>query len=81
MFTRDSVIKVVAQVVGPGHKVDLKQFDLLILVEVYKNVCGMSVVGGDFDTYMKRFNLDELAIASANKSSSGPFDRRLAGQT
>lgn len=58
-----------AQAVGPGHKVDLKDFDLLILVEVYKNVCGMSVVGGDFDTTMRRFNLDELASASASKSS------------
>ena len=58
-----------AQAVGPGHKVDLKEFDLLILVEVYKNVCGMSVVGGDFDTTMRRFNLDELASASASKSS------------
>lgn len=58
-----------AQAVGPGHKVDLKEFDLLILVEVYKNICGLSVVGGDFDTTMKRFNLDELASSSANKRS------------
>jgi tRNA acetyltransferase TAN1 len=63
------VIKLVAQVVGPGHKVNLKQYDLLILVEVYKNVCGVSVVGGDFDMAMKRFNLDELASASASKST------------
>jgi len=60
----------VAQAVGPDHKVDLKDFDLLILVEVYRNICGLSVVGGDFDTAMKRFNLDELA-SSANKSSCG----------
>ena len=56
---------------GSGHKVDLKKFDLLILVEVYKNICGVSVVGGDFDTTMKRFNLDQLASTSASKSSSG----------
>lgn len=61
MLTRDSIIKLVAQAVGPGHKVDLRQFDLLILVEVYKNMCGMSVVGGDFDTTMRRYNLDELS--------------------
>lgn len=30
------VIKKVAAAVGPGHKVDLKSYDLLILVEIYK---------------------------------------------
>lgn len=33
-FKRDDVIKTVARVVGPGHSVDLKNYDLLILVEV-----------------------------------------------
>lgn len=36
IMTRDSVIKLVASAVGPGHAVDLKDYDLLILVEVYK---------------------------------------------
>ena len=33
---RDEVIKTVAAAVGPGHKVDLQGYDLLILVEIYK---------------------------------------------
>lgn len=33
-FNRDLLIKTIAQVVGPGHSVDLKNYDLLILVEV-----------------------------------------------
>lgn len=33
---RDDVIKRVADVVGPLHSVDLKNFDLLILVEIYR---------------------------------------------
>lgn len=36
VLTRDGIIKLVASVVGPGHEVDLKNYDLLILVEVYK---------------------------------------------
>ncbi|ORY06040.1 THUMP domain-containing protein [Clohesyomyces aquaticus] len=59
-FTRDMVIKRVAAAVGPGHKVDLKCYDLLILVEIYQNILGMSVVGSDFDK-LKRYNLAELA--------------------
>jgi tRNA acetyltransferase TAN1 len=33
---RDEVIKTVAAAVGPGHKVDLRGYDLLILVEIYQ---------------------------------------------
>jgi tRNA acetyltransferase TAN1 len=40
---RDTVIKTVADVVGPGHSVDLKNYDLIILVDVIqvsKSFCG-----------------------------------------
>lgn len=36
ILTRDSIIKQVASLVGPGHIVDLKNYDLLIVVEVYQ---------------------------------------------
>ncbi|OMP85956.1 hypothetical protein BK809_0002168, partial [Diplodia seriata] len=58
-LTRDQVIKTVAGAVGPGHSVDLKDYDLLILVDVYKGLCGMSVVGKDFER-LKRYNLSEI---------------------
>ncbi|KAF9638276.1 putative thump domain-containing protein [Lasiodiplodia theobromae] len=58
-LTRDQVIKTVAAAVGPGHSVDLKDYDLLILVDVYKGLCGMSVVGKDFER-LKRYNLSEI---------------------
>ncbi|CCX33795.1 tRNA acetyltransferase [Pyronema domesticum] len=57
---RDEIIKTVAGCVGPAHKVDLKDYDVLILVELYKNTCGMSVVK-DFEKY-KRFNFGQLQI-------------------
>ncbi|KAL8794026.1 MAG: hypothetical protein Q9195_003432 [Heterodermia aff. obscurata] len=56
---RDDVIRQVADAVGPRHKVDLTNYDLLILVDIYRNVLGMSVVGSDFEK-LKRFNLAEL---------------------
>ncbi|KAF1929116.1 uncharacterized protein M421DRAFT_420339 [Didymella exigua CBS 183.55] len=58
-FKRDDVIKTVAAAVGPGHKVDLHGYDLLIFVEIYKNIIGMSVVGPDYDK-LKRYNIEEL---------------------
>jgi tRNA acetyltransferase TAN1 len=85
ILSRDAVIKQVAAAVGPDHQVDLKAYDLLILIEIYqvrfpmrprlspgggkpyenisanhvKNICGMSVVGSDFEE-LKRFNLAEI---------------------
>lgn len=36
ILTRDSVIKQIAPMVGPGHAVDLRDYDLLIVVEIYQ---------------------------------------------
>lgn len=38
-LNRDVVIKQVASIVGADHSVDLKAYDLLILVEIYKVRC------------------------------------------
>ncbi|OAP65397.1 hypothetical protein AYL99_01369 [Fonsecaea erecta] len=62
-INRDEVIRVVAdKIVGLGqgkHSVDLKGYDKLVLVDVYRNVIGMSVVGSEYQT-LKRFNLAEI---------------------
>jgi len=42
-MTRDGIIKAVASLVGTKHKVDLKDYDVLILVEVLK-VCIFSSI-------------------------------------
>lgn len=63
---RDTVIKTVADAVhrlNPDHSVDLVNYGCLILVEVYRNVCGMSVVGAEFEK-LRRFNLSEIYQAS-----------------
>ncbi|KAF2400076.1 hypothetical protein EJ06DRAFT_45884 [Trichodelitschia bisporula] len=73
LLTRDGVIKQVATAVGPGHQVDLKNYDVLILVELYKNVCGMSVVGKEYDT-LRKFNIAEL-YAPASRVTSEPGAR------
>ncbi|KAL3475031.1 hypothetical protein BJX99DRAFT_247809 [Aspergillus californicus] len=58
-FNRDVIIKTVADVVGPEHPVNLKNYDLIILVDVVQNIVSMSVAGSDYDK-LKRFNLAEL---------------------
>jgi hypothetical protein len=44
------------------HVVSLKAYEKLILVDVYRNVVGMSVVGsaGEFENRLRRFNLAEI---------------------
>ncbi|KAK3071429.1 hypothetical protein LTR53_008633 [Teratosphaeriaceae sp. CCFEE 6253] len=59
ILTRDIVIKQVASLVGSGHTVDLTDYDLLIVVEINKNICGVSVIDSSFER-LKRFNLAEL---------------------
>ncbi|PVH89009.1 hypothetical protein DL98DRAFT_508842 [Cadophora sp. DSE1049] len=56
---RDLVIKSIADSISNVHKVDLTTPDKVILVEIFQSVCGMSVVGSDWEA-LKRFNLAEL---------------------
>lgn len=59
ILSRDAVIKQVASIVGPGHVVDLQHYELLIVVEVYQNVCGVSVIDNSFER-LKRYNISEI---------------------
>lgn len=54
------------------HKVDLKNYEKLILVEVYRNVVGMSVVGDarEYETQLRKFNLAEI-YAEGRKRALG----------
>ncbi|KAI1863666.1 hypothetical protein JX265_008883 [Neoarthrinium moseri] len=60
---RDDVIKQIASLIGPRHKVNLTNPDKVIIVELFQTFCGMSVVEGDWDA-MKRYNLNELYVAA-----------------
>jgi len=80
ILSRDSIIKQVASMVGPGHVVDLKNYDLLIVVEVYQNICGVSVVNNDFEK-LKRFNIAEIvdptpadAVKQVQQALGGPAE-------
>ncbi|CAL3971838.1 unnamed protein product [Diplocarpon coronariae] len=56
---RDFVIQAIASSISDAHKVNLTAPDKVIVVEVYQSVCGMSVLGSDWEK-LKRFNLAEL---------------------
>ncbi|KAH8887101.1 hypothetical protein GQ53DRAFT_827646 [Thozetella sp. PMI_491] len=59
-LTREVVINQVAGLINnERHNVNLESPDKTILVNIYRNVCCMSVVGRDWDE-LKRFNLTEL---------------------
>ncbi|KAL8900616.1 MAG: hypothetical protein Q9207_005611 [Kuettlingeria erythrocarpa] len=66
---RDDVIKRVADLVGKPHTVDLKHYDRLILVDIYRNVLGMSIVGSNYED-LKRYNLAEIFEATPTKSEA-----------
>lgn len=60
-LTRDLLIPLVASCVpsGGGHRADLQQPEVVILVEVLKNVCGMGVVE-DYEQ-LGKFNMQTVA--------------------
>ena len=58
-ITRDDVISAVASCVPPGHTTDLVRPDVVVLVEVFRNVCGIGVVA-DYEQH-GRLNLQTLA--------------------
>ncbi|KAI9666641.1 MAG: hypothetical protein M1821_004577 [Bathelium mastoideum] len=80
MLSRDGVIKQVASAVGPGHSVDLRGYDMLIIVEVYKGICGMSVVGSDYDQ-LKRYNLAELYDPTRKPGESAENSKATADES
>ncbi|KAA8566337.1 hypothetical protein MFRU_019g00310 [Monilinia fructicola] len=73
---RDTVIKQVASLVDDNHKVNLTKPDKVIIIEIYQTICGMSVVGNDWEK-LKRYNLYELQSPSTKPKSGGPADAEL----
>lgn len=61
VMDRDDIIHTVAGIVGhdKGHKVDLKNYDKLILIECFRSSIGMAVVDNSFEKY-SRFNLQQI---------------------
>jgi len=59
--SRDLLLAELAGLVPEGHKVELKSPEVFILIEIFKSVCGMSVVQ-DYYRLLK-FNVMEIANA------------------
>lgn len=60
-LTRDVIIKKVAGLIdSTRHVVNLEKPDKVVLIEVYQNSCGISVVDGEYWDELKKYNLTEL---------------------
>lgn len=69
---RDELISNTAKLVGHRHKVDLKGYDKLVLVECFKSVMGLSVVD-EFDE-LNKFNLTQIYEAAAKAQNDAQND-------
>ncbi|KAH9481236.1 hypothetical protein JR316_0005758 [Psilocybe cubensis] len=83
---RTVLIQNVAQCVPEGHTVDLQDPEIFLLVEVFKSICGVSVVKDYYGLH--KFNVAEIAKrndqpqeASRLTVSSTPTDTPAAGTT
>lgn len=71
--TTTSVATTMSSAIVPiEHKVDLKNYEKLILVDVYRNVVGMSVVGEarEHEDQLRRFNLAEIYAEGRKRSDT-----------
>ncbi|KAG6821338.1 hypothetical protein H0H93_000199 [Arthromyces matolae] len=59
VIPRQDLIEHIAKCVPEGHTVELTNPQVFILVEVFKSVCGMSVVQNYYD--LQKFNMQEIA--------------------
>ncbi|KAG6874987.1 hypothetical protein C0992_005660 [Termitomyces sp. T32_za158] len=59
VISRPEFIQSIAQCVPEGHAVELTNPEVFILVEVFKSVCGISIVRNYYD--MQKFNMSEIA--------------------
>ncbi|KAI6355090.1 hypothetical protein MCOR25_008341 [Pyricularia grisea] len=71
---RDDVIKGIASLIDDQrHKVNLTKPDKVILVDMFQNLYGMSVVDGDWDD-LKRFNISEIYSAAAKLAKADSLE-------
>ncbi|EMD31359.1 hypothetical protein CERSUDRAFT_109526 [Gelatoporia subvermispora B] len=77
-ISRDTLIQTIAKCVPEGHIVDLENPEVFILVEVFKGVCGMSVVK-DYYKHQK-YNVAEIAKAK-NQADSADGVTRVGDKT
>ncbi|KAI8816165.1 uncharacterized protein EV422DRAFT_328622 [Fimicolochytrium jonesii] len=65
---RDDLIKEIADIVGAEHFVNLKSPELTVVIDIFKNVCALSVVR-DYPEF-KKYNLEKLVETPADATPS-----------
>ncbi|EHK43680.1 hypothetical protein TRIATDRAFT_300156 [Trichoderma atroviride IMI 206040] len=68
----EAVIKMIAGMVKPEHKVNLRTPDKVILVEIFQMFCGISVVDGKEWEELKRYNINALYDMTGEQKSGNP---------
>ncbi|KAJ7042020.1 hypothetical protein C8F04DRAFT_1078050 [Mycena alexandri] len=72
-LARMTLIEAIAGCVPERHKVDLDDPELVIIVEVFKSICGVSVVRDYYK--LQKFNAVEIASTHASENPSTSINR------
>ncbi|KAL7790369.1 thiamine diphosphate-binding protein [Trichoderma ceciliae] len=75
----EAVIKMVAGMIEPEHKVNLRSPDKVILVEIFQMFCGISVVDGKEWEGLKRYNINALYDMTGEQKSGNAGKATKAG--
>ncbi|KAF8910554.1 hypothetical protein CPB84DRAFT_1763965 [Gymnopilus junonius] len=76
---RPTLIQNIAQCVPEGHTVDLENPQIFVLVEVFKSICGVSVVEDYYQLH--KFNVAEIAKRNDQPSESRLRSSPVRGDT
>ncbi|ROT42709.1 hypothetical protein SODALDRAFT_326861 [Sodiomyces alkalinus F11] len=74
------LIQRIASLIGSRHRVSLENPDKVILVDVFKNFCGMSVVDGSEWVQLRKFNVNELYKVGSSGASRDTDQKNIGGE-
>ncbi|KAF4985388.1 hypothetical protein FDECE_16586 [Fusarium decemcellulare] len=80
-FKSGVVIKKIADLISPNHKVNLTSPDKVVLVEIFQTSCGVSVVDGKQWEELRRYNINELYKLASEEKKSEPAAEGAAKST
>ncbi|KAF8191595.1 hypothetical protein K438DRAFT_1919436 [Mycena galopus ATCC 62051] len=72
-LSRTDLIEAIAKCVPEGHTVNLEDPELFIIVEVFKSICGVSVVRDYYK--LQKFNVVEIANTHASENPDSSITR------
>ncbi|KAI9000250.1 hypothetical protein BC832DRAFT_594101 [Gaertneriomyces semiglobifer] len=75
IIKKDELIKEIADIVGGKHVVDLKSPELTVIIEIFKNICAISVVRGYHE--LKKYNIEKIYEGKETQNGTSQHEKTV----